>query len=330
MVADRRIGVVPCFVIAEAGVNHNGDVELAKRLVDIAVQANADAVKFQTFKADRVVGSGESQFDMLRRLELSETVHRDLFHYCLSKGILFLSTPFDEDSADFLDELGVRAFKIPSGEITNFPLLDHIARKRKPMIVSTGMSTLEEVRTAVNVLSEAGNRDITLLHCVSDYPANPIDANLKAMQTMAASFGFPVGYSDHTPGIDVALAAVALGATVIEKHFTLDRGLPGPDHSASLEPVELTALVRGIRNVEAALGHGRKEPVASEAKTAAIARRSLVAAQAIREGSILTADMLLIRRPGTGLPPSMLPSVIGRSVRQHIPAGTLIRLDMLS
>lgn len=344
MVGARRIGTAPCFIIAEAGVNHNGDVNLAKRLVDVAVEAHADAVKFQTFNAERVVtadapkaeyqerttGSAESQYEMLRRLELSETAHRELFQYCFSKGIPFLSTPFDEHSADFLDELGVKAFKIPSGEITNFPLLEHIARKQKPIIMSTGMSTLDEVRAAVNVISEAGNRDLTLLHCVSDYPANPIDVNLKAMQTMGSSFGFPVGYSDHTLGIDVALAAVALGATVIEKHFTLDRALSGPDHLASLEPAELIALVKGIRNVEAALGHGRKEPAASEANTAAVARRSLVAARTIQAGSLLTAEMVIIRRPGTGLPPSMLPRLVGHSVRQDIPAGALITLDMLS
>jgi N,N'-diacetyllegionaminate synthase len=333
-----------CFIIAEAGINHNGDLELAKRLVDVAVEAKADAVKFQTFKAERLVtqtapkaayqqrstGPLESQFQMLKRLELSEQAHRDLFQYCLSRKISFLSTPFDEDSADFLNELGVTAFKISSGDITNLLLLEHVARKQKPMIVSTGMSTLEEVRTAVNVMTGTGNRNITLLHCVSQYPATPADANLKAMQTMAGRLGFPVGYSDHTLGIEIALAAVTLGAVVIEKHFTLDRTLPGPDHSASLEPQELTALVKGIRNVEVALGHGRKEPSPTEASTAAAARRSLVAARTIPAGSVVTSDMVVSRRPGTGLSPSMLPSVVGRSVLQEIPAGTLLTLDMLS
>ena len=334
----------PCFVIAEAGVNHNGDVELAKRLVDVATEAGADAVKFQTFKAERVVSAtapkaeyqlqttdaAESQLDMLRRLELSPEAHRELQAYCQERGVLFMSTPFDEESADLLDELGVPVFKIGSGEITNCPFLEYVARKGKPIILSTGMSYLSEVDEAVRVIHDAGCDQLVLLHCISNYPADPADANLRAMQTMAIAFGVPVGYSDHTLGTEVAIVAVALGACVIEKHFTLDRSLPGPDHRASLEPDELTALVQGIRTVEAALGHERKEPAASEADTAAVARRSLVAAKDISAGTKLTEELIAIKRPGTGLPPSMRPYLIGHTVRMTIPAGALLTLEMLA
>jgi len=344
-IAGRRIGPgQPCFIIAEAGVNHNGSLEIARQLVDVAAQACADAVKFQTFKAEKVIspqtpkaayqlqttGDGESQLDMVKRLELPFDAFRELYAYCQDKDILFMSTPFDEDSADFLADLGVAVFKIPSGEITNLPFLAHVARKGKPMIVSTGMSYLGEVEAAVRTIEEAGNHDFVLLHCVSNYPADPADVNLRAMQTMAMAFGVPVGYSDHTPGIEVALAAVALGACVIEKHFTLDRSLPGPDHRASLEPDELTALVRGIRTVESALGHGRKEPAASEVNTAAVARRSLVAARDIPAGTMLTKELIAIKRPGTGLLPAMRSYLVGRTIRVPVPAGTLLTLEMLA
>jgi N-acetylneuraminate synthase len=334
----------PCFVIAEAGVNHNGRLDLARRLVNKAKQAGADAVKFQTFKAEllvtlsapkaeyqrRCTGSAESQFEMLRRLELSPKAHRAVLDLCGLSGILYLSSPFDEQSADFLDSLGVAAFKIPSGEITNLPFLVHVACMGKPMIISTGMATLGEVETAVNAVWKAGNHDVILLHCVSNYPADPADINLRAMQTLETAFGIPVGYSDHTPGVEVSLAAVALGACVVEKHFTLDRALPGPDHQSSLEPDELASLVRGIRLVEAALGHGRKEPAASEANTAAAARKSLVAACDIPAGIPLTKDKVAVRRPGTGLPPAMSSFVIGRTSRVFIPAGTILTLEMLT
>ncbi|MFQ5801296.1 MAG: N-acetylneuraminate synthase [Candidatus Methylomirabilales bacterium] len=340
----RKIGPgYSCFIIAEAGVNHNGDVELAKRLVDVAVEAGADAVKFQTFKAERVVspgapkaeyqkqttGAAESQFEMLCGLELSPETHLELFSYCRRRGIVFMSTPFDEESADLLDELDVPVFKIPSGEITNLPFLTHVARKGKPMIVSTGMSYMDEVKVAVRTIEEVGSTGFILLHCVSAYPANPADANLRAMHTMSTEFNVPVGYSDHTPGIEVALAAVTLGACVIEKHFTLDRSLPGPDHQASLEPGELAALVRGVRNVEKALGHGRKEPAAGEADTAAVARRSLVAAQDIPAGTALTLDLIAVKRPGTGLPPAMLPYLVGRTLRVDVRADSILRMEML-
>ncbi|MBI4257081.1 N-acetylneuraminate synthase, partial [Candidatus Uhrbacteria bacterium] len=308
-----------------------------------AAQAGAHAVKFQTFKAERIVTPGapkaeyqlqttdaaESQYEMLRRLELSPEAHHEITAYCERKGILFLSTPFDEESADFLEALGMPAFKIPSGEITNLPFLEHVARKGKPMIMSTGMSSLGEVEVAVNTVHKAGNRDLVLLHCVSAYPADPKDANIRAMQTMATAFGLLTGYSDHTPGIEVALAAVALGACVIEKHFTLDRDLPGPDHRAALEPDEMTALVRGIRTVEAALGHGRKEPAPCEANTAAVARKSIVAARDIPAGTALTENLMTIKRPGTGLPPSILSHLVGRVVTRNIPAGTILTLEML-
>lgn len=344
-IAGRQIGSgQPCFIIAEAGVNHNGDPELARQLIDVAKTAGADAVKFQLFRADRLAsaaapkagyqvrttGGGESQLEMLRRLELPLEAHRALWDYCRARGMLFLSSPFDEDSADWLDALGVAAFKIPSGELTNLPFLAHVARKGKSLIVSTGMATLAEVEAAVRTIDAAGNRDVVLLHCVSNYPANPAEANLRAMQTMAEAFGLPVGYSDHTPGIEVALAAVALGACVIEKHFTLDRTLPGPDHRVSLEPQELVALVRGIRTVEAALGHGRKEPAPSEADTAAVARKSLVAAKDIAKGSTVTADSIAIKRPGTGLPPAVLDHLLGRTAIREIPADTLLTMEMFA
>lgn len=344
-IASRKVGLEqPCFIIAEAGVNHNGNVEMAKQLVDVAAEAGADAAKFQTFKAERVVsarapkakyqlettGAGESQLEMVRRLELSPDAHCELSAYCRERGVLFMSTPFDEESVDLLDELRVPVFKIGSGEINNWPFLEYIARKGKPIILSTGMSYLSEVDEAVRVIRDVGCDQLVLLHCISNYPADPTDANLRAMQTMATALQVPVGYSDHTPGIEVALAAVALGACVIEKHFTLDKNLPGPDHRASLEPHELMALVHGIRIVEAALGHGYKRPAASEANTAAVARRSLVAARDIPAGAILTEEMVAIKRPGTGLPPTMYPYLIGRTARTAILADTLLTLEMLA
>jgi len=343
-IGDWHLSSGTTFIIAEAGVNHNGDLELARLLVDVAVRAGANAVKFQTFKADKLVSvnapkaeyqrqtsdATESQYDMLRRLELSLEAHKYLFAYCTRKNILFMSTPFDEDSANVLDELGVTAFKIPSGEITNLPLLTHIARKDKPMIVSTGMSTLGEVETAVNTVESAGNANIVLLHCVSNYPADPADVNLRAMHTMATAFDVPIGYSDHTQGIEVSLAAVALGACVIEKHFTLDRGLPGPDHAASLEPAELAEMVRCIRIVELSLGNGRKKPATSEADTTAVIRKSLVAECDLTTGTILRDAMIGIKRPGTGLPPAMRSLLIGKTLTRDVARGTLLTLEMIA
>jgi len=328
----------PCFVIAEAGVNHNGDLELARRLVDVAAEAGADAVKFQTFRADRLVSptapkasyqrqttdAGESQLEMLQRLELSPAAHRELVAHCRQRHVTFLSTPFDEESAALLDSLDVPAFKIGSGEVTNHPFLEYIARKGRPIILSTGMSYLGEVDEAVRVLRHAGCEQLILLHCVSNYPASPADANLRAMQTMAVAFDLPIGYSDHTPGIEVALAAVALGACVIEKHFTLDRNLPGPDHRASLEPDELRALIAGVRVVERALGDGVKRPFPAEADTRAVARRSLAARADIPAGTVLQAAMLTALRPASGIPATLIGGVIGRRTRHPLAAGQFV------
>jgi N-acetylneuraminate synthase/N,N'-diacetyllegionaminate synthase len=343
-IAGRRIGPgQPSFLIAEAGVNHNGDVALARRLIDVAAEAGADAVKFQIFLAARLVapdapqaeyqkrntGVVESQQAMLQRLELSEEAHRELMRHCHTRGILFLSSPFDEESADFLAALGVVAFKIPSGEITNTPFLAHVARKGRPMIVSTGMSTLDEVRAAVETIRQSGNPPLALLHCVSNYPAAPEDINLRAMATLREAFAVPVGYSDHTDGIDIALAAVALGACIVEKHFTLDRNLPGPDHKASLEPAELAAMVQGIRRVELALGDGIKRPAEGERNTASVARKSLVAACDLPVGAILRREHVAVRRPGTGLSPARIESLIGRRILKPVPVGTILMEDML-
>lgn len=335
----RRIGPGhPCFIIAEAGVNHNGDVGLAERLVDAAIEAGADAVKFQTFTAERLVtpkapkadyqaavtDAAESQVAMLRKLELSREAHVRLFEYAGRRGITFLSTPFDEQSADLLDELGVPLFKIASGEITNLLLLEHVARKRKPMIVSTGMSTLEEVGEAVRVIHKAGCHALALLHCTSNYPADPAESNLNAMITMRQAFDLPVGYSDHTPGIEVAVAAVALGASVLEKHLTLSLEMPGPDHRASLEPGDFAAMVRAVRSVETALGDGVKRPMESERNTRAIARRSLVAATDLPAGTVLQAHHLAARRPGLGLPPGELARLVGRRLTKSLQADDMI------
>lgn len=333
-----------CFIIAEAGVNHNGSLDMALRLVDAAVNTGADAVKFQTFKAERLVSprapkadyqlqttdTSESQLDMIRQLELTEIMHRQIKDYCSDKGILFISSPFDEESVDLLAELDVSVFKIPSGEITNTPLLQHVARKGKPMIVSTGMAYLSEVETAVRVMEDSGNQEYVLLHCVSNYPADPADVNLRAMSTIRSSIGAPVGYSDHTMGIEVPIAAVAMGASVIEKHLTLDRNLPGPDQLASLEPREFSAMVKGIRNVESAFGHGRKEPAESEANTTSVGRKSLVAARNLKSGTRLTREHIAIMRPGTGLPPEYLSQIIGTTLKVGLPAGTLLTLDMVN
>lgn len=331
------------FIIAEAGVNHNGDLALAKKLVEAAATAGADAVKFQTFKASNLVSKiaplaeyqkqntaqEESQFEMLQRLELSEEAFRELKNFCFEKDILFLSTPFDVESLELLDRLEVPFFKVPSGEITNLPFLRAIAQKKKPMIVSTGMATLAEVKEAVAAIRHAGNGDIILLQCVSSYPADPADANLRAMLTLKDAFGLPVGFSDHTAGIEVALAAAALGAHVIEKHFTLDKNLPGPDHKASLNPEELRALVKGIRKVEAALGDGEKKPSAAECNVMEAARKSLVAACDIPEGVVLTEKMIAIKRPGNGLKPALFEQLIGRKTKKNFFEGELFSWEAL-
>ena len=333
----------PAFVIAEAGVNHNGKLDLAFQLVDAAIAAGADAVKFQTFIAAEVItaaaakadyqktttGEQESQLEMVKRLELSFGDFQKLKMYCDDQGITFLSTPFDFKSVDFLAGLGVVAFKISSGDLTNDPLLRHVAAKQRPVMLSTGMSDLEEVREALAVIRGAGNDDVILLQCVTNYPAAAEDINLRAMLSMKSAFDVDVGYSDHTLGIEVALAAVALGACVIEKHFTLDKNFAGPDHRASLEPDEFKAMVAGIRKVEAALGNGEKAPAASEASNAAVARRSIVAARDIDAGAVIVPGDIAFKRPGTGLPPRMADQVIGKTVCVNVPAGTLLELEML-
>jgi len=328
------------FIIAEAGVNHNGSLELAKRLVDVAVEAGADAIKFQTFKADKLVSKraqkadyqkqttdvGESQYQMIKRLELDENAHRKIISYCNQKQILFLSTPFDHDSIDMLNDFGMYIFKIPSGEITNLPYLRHIGGLKREVILSTGMSDLGEVEDALNVLVQAGTskEKITVLHATTEYPCPMDDVNLRAMNTIHAAFDVKVGYSDHTQGIEVPIAAVALGACVIEKHFTLDRNMEGPDHKASLEPDELKVMVRAIRHIEHALGDGIKKPSKSEVKNIVIARKSIVAAHQILAGEIFTADNITIKRPGNGINPMRWDEVVGKIAQREYESDDLI------
>lgn len=330
----------PAYVIAEAGVNHNGQRELALRLVEAAAAAGADAVKFQTFRPEQLVtaaspkagyqlettSAAESQLEMLAALQLSEDDHHALLAACVDRSIQFLSTPFDAASARFLHRLGVPAFKLGSGELTDHPLLDVINGFGKPVLLSTGMSWLAEVEAALEHLAGC---EVALLHCVSNYPAEPGSANLRAMDTLAQAFGRPVGYSDHTEGADVALAAVARGACLIEKHLTLDRSLPGPDHQASLEPAELAQLIRSIRRVEAALGDGRKRPQPTELNTRKVARKSVVALRDLRPGETLDVHSVGVRRPGTGLAPGLFPTVLGSRARISIAAGTPLSWHML-
>lgn len=313
------------FIIAEAGVNHNGSLELAKQLVDKAAEAGVDAVKFQTFKTENIVcksaakaeyqkaatDAEESQFEMLKKLELTEKMHEELIQYCEKKDIRFLSTPFDLDSIEYLNQLGISIMKVPSGEITNYPYLKRVGQTRKPVILSTGMCEIEEVEAAVKVLSENGSREITILHCNTEYPTPFEDVNLKAMINLKKKFGVEVGYSDHTTGIEIPIAAAAMGAVVIEKHFTLDKNMEGPDHKASLEPAELKAMVTAIRNVEKALGSGIKTPSSSEKKNLVIARKSIVAKRKITKGELFTEENLTAKRPGTGISPMRWEEVVG-------------------
>lgn len=330
------------LIIAEAGVNHNGDLALAKKLVEVAAKAGADVVKFQTFKADRLVtaaaqkapyqevstGAGEAQYEMLRRLELSDEAHHVLLEHCSVLGIGFLSTGFDIESVDFLTSLGIRLFKVPSGEITNLPYLRHVGAKRGEVILSTGMASLGEVEAAIEALERAGTpkSDIIVLHCTTEYPAPMEAVNLKAMLSMQAAFQLRVGYSDHTEGISIAPAAVALGACVIEKHFTVDRNLPGPDHRASLEPGELAALVQSIRAVEAALGDGCKRMTATEAHNKTVARKSIVAARAIAQGELFSVQNLAVKRPGTGISPMRWDEVLGQRAPSDFQADEPVKL----
>lgn len=315
------------FIIAEAGVNHNGSLELAKALIDVAADAGADAVKFQTFKADKLVSktaqkaqyqkqttdAAETQYEMIKKLELNAEAHHELMAHCKTKNILFLSTPFDHESIELLHELKMEVFKIPSGEITNLPYLRHIGSLRKEVILSSGMADLGEIEDALDVLIASGTpkEQITVLHATTEYPCPIEDVNLRAMQTIAGAFGIQTGYSDHTNGIEVPIAAAAMGASVIEKHFTLDKTMDGPDHKASLEPEELYAMVSAIRNIEKALGNGVKKPSPSEAKNMSVARKSIVAAQPIQKGEILTEINLTIKRPGNGISPMRFDEVVG-------------------
>ena len=330
------------LIIAEAGVNHNGDIELAKKLIDVAVNAGADFVKFQTFNADRLAthaakkadyqaqttDRNETQHEMLRRLELTPAMHYELIAHCKMRKIGFFSTGFDIESVDFLASLGQDLFKIPSGEITNLPYLRHIGRLGKPIILSTGMSNMPEIESAIKALEQAGTlrSKITVLHCTTEYPTPMCDVNLRAMQSIQIELGVAVGYSDHTLGIEVAVAAVAMGATVIEKHFTLDRTLPGPDHKASLEPTELKTMVSSIRNIELALGVGVKQLAPSEAKNILVARKSIVASKDIQIGERFSTENLTVKRPGTGISPMRWDEVIGLTANRNYASDELIQI----
>ncbi|SNZ20124.1 N-acetylneuraminate synthase [Cohaesibacter gelatinilyticus] len=330
------------LIIAEAGVNHNGDMNMARQLIEAAADAGADMVKFQTFKADRLVtpdaqkadyqkvttaGEG-TQYQMLRKLELSDTMHADLIAHCQKVGIEFCSTGFDIQSLHDLVAMGVNVMKIPSGEITNLPYLRAVAGFGLPVILSTGMATLGDVELALDVLEQAGTarEQITVLHCTTEYPAPMQDVNLHAMQSMGLALGVDVGYSDHTVGIEVPTAAIALGATVIEKHFTLDKTLPGPDHQASLAPDELKAMVSAIRNIEHALGDGIKRPTEIERKNMQVARKSVVAARDIAAGEVFTEENLTVKRPGTGISPMFWDEVIGQMAKRDFAQNELVEL----
>jgi len=327
------------FIIAEAGVNHNGSLELAKQLIDKAAWAGVDAVKFQSFKASKLLTrntpkagyqkkttSGDSQYDMIQKLELSYDDHIELRDYTREKGLEFMSTPFDHDSIDLLVEIGVKQFKVGSGDLTNVPYLRYMASKKLPIILSTGMAEMDEIRLALKTITETGfpKKDLTILHATTEYPAPFDEINLKAMISMKNDLGIRIGYSDHTPGIEVPVAAAALGASVIEKHFTLDKNMEGPDHKASLEPDELKQMVSAIRNIEKALGSGIKEPSKSEIKNIPAARKSLVAAIPIRKGELFTHDNLCVKRPGSGINPLRWDEFIGKPAPKNYEKDELI------
>ena len=332
------------LIIAEAGVNHNGNIDLAHNLIDAAADAKADAVKFQTFTAEgvataiapkaeyqkRTTGSDDNQLSMIKQLELSPDHYPSLISHCEDRSITFLSTPHDWAAIDILDNLNVPCFKIGSGDLTNIPFLRAVAKKGRPIILSTGMGNLSEVEEAVETIKSENNPPLVLLHCVTSYPANPEDCNLSAMKTLQKAFNVPVGYSDHTIGIEIPLAAISLGARVIEKHFTLDRNLPGPDHEASLEPHELLNMIKSIRMVEGALGHGIKTPTKSENDIKIVARKSIVAAIDIPNNTVITEDMITTKRPGNGLYPKYWDHVIGSTTRCAIIKDTLIHWNLIS
>lgn len=327
------------LIIAEAGVNHNGSVDNAKSMIDAAADAGADIIKFQTFKSEELVtkdaskasyqeentGNNDSQLSMLKKLELSESDHIELKNYCQKRGIEFLSTPFDMESIGYLNELGISLWKIPSGEITNYPYLAKIASTGKPIIMSTGMSTIEEIEDAMRVLRDNGAKSISLLHCNTQYPTPFTDVNLNVMNTLKESFDVEVGYSDHTLGIEVPIAAVAMGASIIEKHFTLDRNMQGPDHKASLEPQELKTMVDSIRNIEMALGECEKKPTSSELENRNVARKSIVARKEIKKGDIFTEENITTKRPGTGISPMRWNEILGKKATKNYFEDELIR-----
>lgn len=327
------------FIIAEAGVNHNGDIETAKEMIYRAKEAGCDCVKFQTFFADDLVtkeapqaqyqalnlGKRESQYDMLKCLELGEEAFRVLKDLCKNNGIEFMSTPFDPKSVDILERIGVERYKMSSGDITNKPLLEYVAAKNKPVIISTGMSTLQEVKDAVKWIEEVGNTGISILHCTSNYPAPYSEVNMNAMKTMMKSFSYPIGYSDHTKGYEIPIMAVAMGACIIEKHFTLDKSMPGPDHKASLDYSELKEMVSKIRHVEDAFGDGEKRPEKSEMSTREVARKSIVAACSMKAGEIIRKENLAVKRPGNGLAPSEIQNVIGKRLARDIERDEMVK-----
>ena len=341
MIGGKRVGE-SVLIIAEAGVNHNGSLKRALKMVDEARQAGADAVKFQTFVTERLVSSeapkadyqkkrarGRTQYDMLKPLELSPQDFAAIAERARRRRILMLSSAFDEESANLLEDLGVAAYKAGSGELTNIPLLEHIAKKGKPVLLSTGMGTLDEIEEAVSAIRAQGNNQIVILHCVSSYPSRAQDSNLRAMHLLRKRFGVAVGFSDHTEGVEVALAAAALGAVVIEKHFTLSRKLPGPDQKASLEPTEFRAMVQGIRVIEEALGKPVKEPTPEELKMRLVARRSLVASMNIPKDQVITRQMVAIKRPGTGIPPKEIGNMIGKRATRNIRRDQVLRWNMV-
>ena len=330
------------FIIAEAGVNHNGSMEIAKKLVDVAAEARVNAVKFQTFKAKNIVtkfaqkaeyqkettSASKTQLEMVKRLELDVNAHEKLMVYCRGEEMMFLSTPFDLESIELLNKLGVEIFKIPSGEITNLPYLRKIGGLKKKIILSTGMADMREIENALDILMGAGTPkdSITVLHCNTEYPTPMEDVNLKAMLVIRDTFGVNIGYSDHTSGIEVPIAAVALGAAVIEKHFTLDKNMDGPDHKASLEPKELKTMVNAIRTIEKAMGDGIKRPSPSELRNKPVVRKSIVAARDINKGNIFTEDNITVKRPGTGVSPMEWDSIIGRKAIRGFSEDELIEL----
>lgn len=328
------------YIIAEAGVNHNGNIEIAKKLIDVAVEAKVDAVKFQTFKANNVASylaekaeyqykttsKLETQVDMLKRLELNIDEYKVLLKYCKEKKITFLSTPFDLESIDILIQLGLDTIKIPSGEITNYPYLKKVGESRKKVILSTGMSNLQEIKDALDILYNSGTTEVKILHCTTEYPTSMHEVNLRAIKTIKDEFHVSVGYSDHTCGIEIPIASVAMGAEIIEKHFTLNRNMDGPDHKASIEPEELKAMVKAIRNVEIAFGDGIKRAMPLEEKNKEIVRKSIIAKGDIKIGEIFTEDNITTKRPGTGISPMMWNKVLGKKAKRNFKRDDLIEI----